>query len=449
MKPILILCLTMCCATFAARGADDEASTGADPAAAESAATAETAANVVSQLRQKLGAVEKMYGELKQPSPSVTSRYTRGKEEVEGRLKTLEEHQQTLKELESKVADTYAGVYVFEAFPVEDREKYEQDGEKLIQKALAGLSSKSESDQVEGIRRFEELRASYQGMTRYKETLELYTKVSGRLEKKWSSAKDSIEKARQKLSSSKVEKIRDSEAATMEKLENKMTNAGKDLNKEWFVPSMTNLAMLDKACQIARNSRQSGLNRLSDEADKKPAPELLRAYWSRVDDVVNMMRSGRLEEAATMLDDSDVYTEIVSLGRYSMPDEYRDNLKKQHQELRNELRKRSSEFSKVQREKAREESTIERESRTVENRLDNLVETMEREKENEERKAEQAAEEAARKAEEEAARKAEEEARKAEEAEAAAAAAAAATTTTVKQADEAPKASKKSKKKKS
>lgn len=406
----------MCAAVFSAVGVlpgqDDAAED--EETSAETAAAELSAADQIKTMRERLEGVRKAYAELKEPRATLKSRMERNEEESKKRIKNMEEYMSKVAELDGKVRARYQEEYAFQVVPVEERTKYADEGGAKMKKAIALLSSKGkESDLIEGIVLFEQMRDSYQGIPRFKEASELFVRVLNRLERKWRNTKDRVERDRQKMSDSNRTKVLDMEESAFKRLEQKMQESGKSIDRDWFAPGSKysgNLRVLERMIQKAKTSSQASANRPVEHAGE--VPDMLARYWAVVDDAVAKMRSSDTEAATRLLDENEDYRTLTSLPRNCVPETLKSSLREQHQKLRSEMTTRAREVASLTRERDRAKVNFERELRNMERSLERLQEDITLAKDDEARRA---AEEAERQAEE--ARRAEEERREAEAAE--------------------------------
>lgn len=388
------------------------------PIWAEETASAETeqasASDEKDSLAAKLAAhkesVTKLQDEiaaLKDASKSFISRTKRlmelASEKVKSAEKSFDEYQKLLLEKEAFLSKEY----VFQVIPEEDRNKFEQEGDKLLKAAMKDLTSKVEKEQIRGLAEFEEIRDAYQGLPKYKESYSQYHKVLTRLAKKWNNLKERMIKDRQKFQSAKLTQTQEIETAQYEKMEQKLKSAGKDINKDWFVPNIANLPMLERICYRAKQSLDSSRNTVNESAGK--VPELIMKYWESMDAARSLMMAGNLEAAKEKIDGDESFRELNSLNRNCMPDEYKDAFRKQQQDFKDELRDRTNGVRKIDQKINRAISSLDRDFSSIEMNVDRVNDELTREKEDIERKAEEAAAaEAERKALEEEERRAEE-----------------------------------------
>lgn len=406
-----VLLLAACSAPGVLMGQDDAA-----PAQAEVGAAADTQADGgADAMQSKLDELDKQVAEFKEPSKSFAARYERNKKDVLTRIQKIKEARKKLDELKADYNLSLLRPVEFSILPEEKRNEYEDEGAAIVGEVL-GLLKGKEPEQIAGVGKFARIYAEYQGIPDYPAALEQYKKVVDRLEKKWNAAKERLLKDRQKYTASARQKAEDTEQAAYKRQEQKMEKAGKNIEKDWFVPTsnmMVNAPILDLLLQRIREAKRIAASEPGAGAGK--VPELLREYWAVVDESLQMLREGKMEQLMEKLNNVESYQAVLGVSQYCMPDKYRQAFRDQNSELRSELNKRQREHREYERSVQRSESAIERDLRQVESTLDRMMSDIDTEKDELARKAEEAAERAA-----------EEEAKRLEEEEEAAAAAAAA-----------------------
>lgn len=369
---------------------------------------------VLAAHQQKYEALEKEIAAFPEPPRALVSRWDRCKTLVTEKVKGIEKRLQELESQQKEQDDLLSRPFVFEVITRENRQNYQVEGEALASEVVAALSTKVESKLVEGLDKFAQLSESYQGLKCYAEAEKLYGSTIKKLEKKWRQTKDRLAEGRKKLKGVALSKAEDSEQAAFEKLTKEMAAAGKDINKEWFVPQPNNLLMLERAASRAKQAMQSLEQNIARRGEPSASVEdLLAEYWNTVEEAISLMQKGKLDEATEMTNNNEPFRELSRQSRGAMPEAMKEALRKQNQAVVEDIRNRRSEVRRISSKYKTTMSALTRELSSVETSLDGVEETLVREKEIAEQKAQEAAEEAARKAEEEAAeaaRKAEEEA---------------------------------------
>ena len=404
MKRIFHTCVAAFAAACVLPAADDAAVDSVvdsqAPAAAE-AADAEPAAGEdaavekgpIEAMREKMAKIDKAYSELEKPTRILSEKYTRMTGDVQEAIKKLEGLQSQLDELETKLKNSSED-FEFSVVPTDERYKYETEGNELVKKVIDNLSSKNENKLIEGLQLFEGLRANYQGVPRYAEAAELYQRVIAKFEKKWSSLLESVKRDRQKMRTTNKDQLAESEKRQYERLEKKMESEHRDIEEDWFLPKPTdNMLMLDKAMSRVRRAKNSISTRSADT--QANVPELLHKFWDNMDAVKELMVNGKLEEAEDKLKEDDSLRSLSSLSRTQLPDNIRNDLRKQFQALSDELRNRQSSLRKMNTELNSTKSAFERQARSLDTRMDRLSDDLQFAREEEIRRAEEAAARAA------------------------------------------------------
>lgn len=404
MKPIKYTVLAVIAAALSAQGADEKPAetpaqeptpageeTAGETGAAPEAAAAEAAPvdGPAGEVRNKLKKMNEVYAQLKKPTRYATSQHTSATTSAETSLKKIEDAQKAIAEIKAKMEAFATEAYEFATIPAEDRDKFEREGTEMVNKVLKALKGKSENEKLEGIRLFEKLRESYQGISTFKEALAVYKNVTGFFEKKWARYFENLRKERQKNDGNKNDKLQEMENAQLEKLAKKMEDAGGNIDEDLFLPRPSNSRMLEKALSRLKRSMQSSLNKVQEEAEDVPG--LFRAFWASMDEMRELMMKGEYERVNEMLNDNESYRALSSVQHYAMPQEYKDTLRKQHDEFRSEVRRRNMESRNLERDLQREERNLEREMQLITTRIDRVIEALEEEKEQELRREEEAA----------------------------------------------------------
>lgn len=404
MKRILYTCFAALAAACAAPAAEDStpaageatapaaaAEKPADEDAAATAAEEEEPAetDVIASVNKKLQAIEKAFADLEKPNRTITQNYNRQVEDANERLKKMETLKGQIAELEAKLAASGTAEYTFSVVPDEDRYKYETEGNELAKRVIDSLNGKSEAVQIEGLRLFEVMRDTYQGLPQFKEAHSLYQKLVSKFEKKWSIQLDNIKRERQKWPSSRKDKVSEGEQLQFDNLVRKLESENLNIDEDWFAPKMSNSLMLDRALSRARRAKGSMQNKVAESGGK--VPELLHRFWENMDAARDLMVAGKHDEAIDKVSNDDSYRDLTSMSRNILPEEVREGLRKQMEELRNEARRRQGEVRGLERDISRVVANLEREARYLETRMDHTLEALLVAKEDEVRRAEEAA----------------------------------------------------------
>lgn len=398
MKRILYTCLAAFAAAYTAPAADEPEAAGSaaeetpaavaeEPAAeAQEAPTTEAA---IAGVRSKMEAATRAYADLSKPTRMVTTNYNRLENDVKEALQKLEDSKKQMEEIEGKLGGLGGTEFEFSAVPEDERYKYETEGTAMVKKVIDALSSKAENTQLEGLRLYDALRESYQGIPRFKEAHSLYEKAVNKLEKKWSTQLENIKRERQKRSASQRDQLSEGERRQYDQLARKMESENLNIEEDWFIPKMNNATMLDKALSRARRAKSSLQSRITDSEVDVPA--LLHRFWDNMDAARELMLGAKLAEASAKLSEDNTLRELGSLSRTMLPDSVRDGLRKQHQLLSEEIRNRQNEQRRLELSQRSARMAFERQLRTIDLRIDRMMETLTLSKEDEVRRAEEAA----------------------------------------------------------
>lgn len=391
MKRILYTFLAALAAASTSPGVENSpaAETAAAPATTAEEETEASSDDVIAAYRKQMAQTDQVFASLKSPSRLIQSRYPSHVEDVNTHLKKMEETKNLMEELAAKKQDIVASEYVFSIVLPEDRDKYEREGAELAKRVMSLLSAKQEASQIEGLRQFEVMRESYQGLPQYKEAYSLYQKTVSKLEKKWSGLREAMRRERQKWQQKRLDQQVEAETAQYEALARKMEAEDRNIDEDWFVPKVSNSVMLDRALDRVKRAKTSQQNRYADSAAN--VPELMRKFWSSMDDCKALMAEGKYDEAIDGMSNNETYRTILGLGRYNLPENYKEDIRKQYENMREEVRRRQNELRTVSRSEQNAASTFERESQYVNTRITNMAETLDNEKEEETRRAEEAA----------------------------------------------------------
>ena len=375
--------------TPAPAAAEDESAEGEEaPAAAEEEKEA-SAADIIAALKKRKEEIDRLFADLAKPNKSTTQMYNRHVEEVKERVKKMEEIKTQMDELEAKQRNSGGVEYIFSTVPEDERYKYETEGNELATKTLNALNGKSEAAQIEGLRLFEMLRETYQGLPQFKEANAIYQKLVSKFEKKWSTLLDNIKRERQKWPASRKDKVTEGEQAQYDYFVRKFEGEKRDVEEDWFLPRPNNALLVDKALARARRAKTVMQNRTLEDGGK--VPELLHLFWANMDEVRDLMVAGKLEEAYDKSGDDKSGRELLGMNRYMLPESVKEGIRKESDALRNEIRKRQGEARSLDRDITRVRTSFEREVRYLEARMDRMLDTLLAAKDDEVHRAEEAA----------------------------------------------------------
>ena len=413
MKRLFYTCLAaLSVAAYAAPGAEEPAAPQQPAPAAEEPTDADEekeeaapadSADPMAAILEKEKLVDTLYNGLERKSRHLTTRYENHKKDVAERLKKIEEAKQKLEEAKAACSSYATAEYEFAIVSESDRDLYAREAGELARQAMASLSAKSDAERIKGLRKYAPLRESYQGLPEFKELNALYQKVVLAFEKKWNSTREAMRRERQKWASSRLDKTETNEKAQLDDLASKMEAEELDIDEDWFLPKTTNSFMLDRALEHVRRAKGAFLTSKNSDMPTD-VPTLMSAYWRWMDDVKALFRRGDYEEALNKVGEDEPLREITGAPRAAMPESYKENYRKQTEDLRNAIRERQRAQRDAERKLSLAQTSYEREMDHLDKRVDPVLETLEEAKAEEEQRAE----EAAREAEEEARRAAEE-----------------------------------------
>lgn len=382
--------------TAAPAAETDAAKEGEEAEEKEQAAEAEENDETgVGVIRAKMKKLEEAFAQLHKPNRFAISQHDKALEEAKNKLKSIEESQKKLDELKVRKENAISADYAFGVMPVENRDKYEREGGEMATKVASALKGKSEAERLTGLAQFEKLRETYQGLPQFKDVRALYLKTVNAFDKKWTGFAERLKKDRQKSANTngRNDKLLELEERQYEKLARKMEAAGGNIDEDFFLPVPTNARMLEKALARLKRSSQNSLNKVQENVED--VVTLFKEYWTQMDTARERMLAGEYAEVLTILNESEPSQALCSVSHYVMPQEYKELIRKQNEELRNEVRRRQNELQNIEREEGREKNVIGRELTSITLRLDRAIESLVEEKALEVRREEEAAAEAA------------------------------------------------------
>ncbi len=321
-------------------------------------------------LKRKMDELEQRYKTMESPPQSLSRIYDRVSKVLDERMQSVEKLSVEQQKLVEERAAKLGSEFVFSIVPQDQRMKYVEDGKRVLKDATRILHGSTDAQQVDGINLFMKAREAYQGIEDYAKTKQSAAEALAKLSKKWNHIKNKLSKAREKLNAVALQKAEQMDARGMEKMEHSMEAAGKDIDRQLFVPVPNNLLMMDKACTTALMVSKS-FDR--EQADKQGATEkILTAFWEKVDMICSEMQKGRLAEAESLLNSrSGELSDALNLQVPYMDQTERDKLNEQIQALRADLRERVRFASK-------NDSLITRNTRTIESTLNSMEQQLER-----------------------------------------------------------------------
>lgn len=340
------------------------------------------------RLRQKLEQLDTQLATLKKPSASLKSMSNNTKQRVTKNLADMDKLVQEINELQQKFNQTGSGDYTFEIVPVEDREKYEQDGSAAYKAMMIDMKEKKRSRKVGGLDKFEIMENRYQGIPEYPSARNAYIKTVRVLEKQWKKLLADETAKRRNMASAKKASMLKADQGELDKLEAYFEKQGEKIAQVWYNPSKRNLRMLQDCVNKAEDVMRRNERTQADEHTGK-VPDMLKEFWNMMDQTRQKMISGDLEGANKTLKEDKIYRQIVQLRQNLLPTEYSTPIKEQYKALTDEIKKRSRDFRTLKISLERKTSQLNRAIAGAESQIDNVLETISREKEMEEPEGEQ------------------------------------------------------------
>ena len=313
----------------------------------------------VARMRSEIGEAVKNLGGVKDPKQSRVNRFERTREAAEENLKNVEKCVESIHRLREEYVALVSKDFGLTRIPRDKVDSFLIEGETALNTALRALSNKSEEVRLTGLDLFEKAMDKYRGVGMFAEVLQKYSSTVGRFDKKWSRAKDALERNRSKLSGSAREKGEASEGLQVSRLEQRMKQAGKDFNKDWFIPLSSNLPMLEKALERTKKAMSTIENAEKDEGIGT-LPRVLQGYWDTVEEGIQLMRAGEFDRAEALLKETEVSSDISRFSSACLPQEMRKSLSEQLHDLASEIGNRYKEAKRNNQKKDREEMNAQR-----------------------------------------------------------------------------------------
>ncbi len=363
---------------------DGEAKPATDtPPPADTGAADNTFADQVQNasvmLRTKLDNIDEEMKGVAKPSSSLLRQAESTKTTVGRSIEELDKLALAICETQQEYNEACMGAYSFSIVTKEQRDQYVRDGKAAYKAMVVDMKEKPNARKVGGLDKFEIMRDRYQGIPEYKEAHAWYLRTMKSLEKRWGKAIEKEEARRKSLQAAKKTAMRESDQKAFDKLSNDLREEGEDIDKVWYNPAKRNLRMLNHSF-----NRVTDTLRRNEESKLDPAvgtvPALLEEFWTMMDNAVELMVVGKVEEAEKLLDEDETYRRIVQLKATIFPNDYRDPIKEQRKALEQELKKRARSHRDLQRKLERQASLLERAVGNAESRIGALMESIQREK---------------------------------------------------------------------
>ena len=331
------------------------------------------------RLRRKLEQINTQMATLSKPSSALQNMSRNTQQRVTRSLADMDKLVQEINELQQQFNQTGSGDFTFDIVPVSDRTKYEQDGKAAYKAMIDDMKQKKRSRKVGGLDKFEIMEDRYQGMPEFPAARESYLKTVRVLEKQWNKLKKAEEGKRRSMAPAKKSSMLAADQEELDKLEAYFKKQGEQIAQVWYNPSKRNLKMLQDCVNKAEDVlRRSEKTRLDDHVGK--VPDLLKEFWSMMDDVRQKMITGDLEGADKTLSEDKTYREIVQLRSNLLPHEYSTPIKEQHKAVQTEIKKRMRDFRTIKITLERKTSQLDRSIASAESQIDNVLSTITQEK---------------------------------------------------------------------
>lgn len=325
----------------------------------------------VAKRRAEIEETVKLLGEIKDPRQSKVNRFERTRETAEENLKNVEKFIESIRRLSEEYDALISKDFELTKVSREQLDAFLAEAETALTAAIRALSDKSEGVRLTGLDLFEKTTDKYRGASTFAEALKKYSGTIAKFEKKWSRMKNALERNRSKISESAREKSEASEEVQVSRLEQRMKAAGKDFNKDWFIPLSTNSTMLERACERVKVAMKSVENMEKDE-EIGTLPQKLQEYWDTVEKGINLMRSGEYDDAEALFKDVKVHSGISSLPDTCLPQEMRRALADQVSDLCSEIRNRRNEARRSEQKRNRDEMNAQRALDMTGNAIDRM-----------------------------------------------------------------------------
>lgn len=333
------------------------------------------------RLREKLASIDRELSALSNPTRSLQARCKSRKDSINAQLERLDKVAMEVAALQERFNSTNNMAFEFTIVHGDDRDRYMRDGKAAHAAMLVDMKEKKSSRKIGGLDKFEIMRDRYQGMPEYKSAAEWYNRTIDDLEKRWSKMQAGEKMRRDKMQAAKRQRMDEDDERDFRKLESQLKAEGEDIAKVWYIPSARNLRMLNNCLNKihdVQRRRESFANKISDNVGC--VPPLLSSFWEMMDCARELLLNGDLTGALNTINEDTSFNKIVRLNRNVMPDEYKEPLKEQRQELVKEIRRRETDSRSTRRSLELKIAELERNTSNIEARIDALLEEIERER---------------------------------------------------------------------
>ena len=325
----------------------------------------------VTKLRAGVEEVVKAYGALKVSSQTKVNRFERSKSSAEGALQNVEKAIESIRAIEDEHEKLIQKSFDPTRITREQGEAFLVEADEALTEAMRLMKSKSDEVKIKGLEMFEEATKKYQGAVSFPEALKKFNSTIGKFNAKWARAKESLQKTRSKSTESALKRAEAQEKIQFDKLEQRMTAADKNVNRDWFIPLATNLLMLERACARVK-SAESTMEREVKQESVGCLPEVMEKFWEAFNRAINTMLKGDFDAAEEQIRDADVLHEISRLSEFCMPQDMRRSFTEQAHDLSAEIRNRRNELRRIEQRKSREEMNAERSLSAVSSAIERM-----------------------------------------------------------------------------
>lgn len=334
--------------------------------------------SLVSRLRRLTEEVDTRMTALTKPSRMLSSSHRRFKERAERDLTEIMETAGEVRDLNEKYSNTLTGPFEFTVVSAADRDKYVRDAEAAYQAMLTDMKENKGKRKVGGLDKFELLRDRYQGIPEYKEAYDIYLKTLKQLDNHWSKMYERETKRRERMNDKRQKTLEEADEEQYKKLAERFAQDKENIETIWYNPSPKNLKML-------RNCTNKVKDALRRNKDAKPepevgkVPEMLTAFWTKMDEAREALIRGDFDRAAALLESDEITRGVTRLRNDIFPREYRDPLSEQLRIIQREVSTRERNRNREKLALERKITDLDRKVRSFEARVDSMMASIEAE----------------------------------------------------------------------
>ena len=200
------------------------------------------------------------------------------------------------------------------------------------------------------------------------------------LQKRWDNLLRNEQKKRSKLTPAKKTDMDKRDRESYKKLEEYFEKNGEQIAKVWYNPDTRNMVMLQAATAKVKDALRRNETKSKEEAIGS-VPDMIKAFWVTMDKARSEMISGAFDSAESTLSNDEIYNKLLRLNRNLLPDDYKNPMRTQRQELEREIKRRARERQSLESKLERAISSLERSTSSAEAQIDSMLERIAREKE--------------------------------------------------------------------